>query len=185
MLSPDALKPVVGPKGVTLALNWDELLAPNPKENGEELLKEGAVNGDGAGLEAAALELSPHPLVLPGGEKPVNVALNWDELLGSNAGADDEEPSGEDPKVGNDTVVDPAVLKTEAAVPTPLLLADTPTGTEVLKVDPADVVAAAATGTAPPKVTPPDPNVTPPAAFGTAPGRALSHPTHSSLSSAV
>ena len=38
-MSPDALKPVVGPRGVTLALNWDELLAPNPKENGEELYK--------------------------------------------------------------------------------------------------------------------------------------------------
>ena len=168
--------PPVGEKPVKLALNWDELLAPKPKSTVDELPEEIAVNGDEAELEAAVLELRPHPLELPGGEKPVNEALNWDEPVGPKGEEDDEEPSAGEPKVGNDIVVDPAVLKPNAPVPIPLLVADTPAWSEALKVEPAEVVAAAPTGAAPPKVTPPDPNVTPPAAVCRAPGRAVSHP---------
>ena len=119
-----------------------------PKAEGQTV-GEGAVNRDEAELEAAVLEV-------PGGEKPVNEALNWDEPVGPKGEEDDEEPSGGEPKVGNDIVVDPAVLKPNAPVPIPLLVADTPAWSEALKVEPAEVVAAAATGTEEARALPPD-----------------------------
>mmetsp|Transcript_126254 Transcript_126254/g.218734 ORF Transcript_126254/g.218734 Transcript_126254/m.218734 type:complete len:339 (+) Transcript_126254:1-1017(+) len=180
VLEPSPQLPVLldGEKPVKAPLNTDEPLALDPDDGVDELPKDMTENGEDAELEAVALELRLHALELPGSENPVNVVLNGDELLVPELEEDKAAPKTEDPELGKDTNGDPAVLNEKPALPTPLLVADGPTEGELLKLEPAAVDAAAATGAAPPKVKPPDPNVkpAPSAAFGAAPGRAVSHP---------